>query len=50
VNQQRVDFMAIQETKMENIEDGLCFSLWGSRDCDWVILSSTGNSGGIISL
>jgi hypothetical protein len=46
----KVDFMAIQETKMELISDSLCFSLWGGSDCDWAFLPSEGSSGGILSI
>jgi len=31
VNQHKVDFMAIQETKMEVISNALCYKLWGAR-------------------
>ena len=48
VNSQKVDFLAIQETKLEVISDSLCHNLWGSDDCDWVFLPSVGNSGGIL--
>lgn len=45
-----VDFMAIQETKLENVSPELCYNLWGSINCNWVFLPSKGNSGGILSL
>jgi hypothetical protein len=45
-----VDFLAIQETKMEEITKGLCYSLWGSRNCDWLVVPSRGNSGGLLSM
>ncbi|MCH82126.1 hypothetical protein A2U01_0002923, partial [Trifolium medium] len=50
VREQNVDFLAIQETKMESINEGLCYSLWGGRDCGWVVLPSLGKSGGILSM
>jgi exonuclease III len=46
----QIDFMAIQETKLENINDSLCYSLLGSQDVLWAYLPSVGNSGGILSL
>lgn len=46
----KVDFIAIQETKLEVITPELCYSLWGSEDCEWAFLPSEGNSGGILSL
>ncbi|WJX76187.1 hypothetical protein P8452_59630 [Trifolium repens] len=35
---------------MEIISESLCYSLWGSHDCDWVYLPSEGRSGGILSI
>lgn len=46
----KVEFMAIQETKLEVITPSLCYNLWGSEDCEWVFCPSVGNSGGILSL
>lgn len=50
VRQNNVDFLAIQETKMEAITHSLCCNLWGSDDCEWAFLPSEGASGGILSL
>jgi hypothetical protein len=50
IRSQKIDFLALQETKMEVISESLCFSLWGSHDCDWVYLPSEGRSGGILSI
>ena len=50
VRQYKVDFLAIQETKLEDITLALSFSLWGSEDCQWSFRPSEGNSGGILSL
>ena len=47
---QRVDFLAIQESKLEVVTESLCRGLWGGEDCDWAFLPSIGNSGGIISI
>jgi hypothetical protein len=47
---QKVDFMAIQETKLEVISEELCHRLWGDSDCDWAFLPAEGNSGGILSI
>jgi exonuclease III len=46
----QIDFLAIQETKMESVNDSLCHSLWGSQDCLWACFPSVGSSGGILSL
>jgi len=50
VNDQRVDILAIQETKKEVISESLCRSLWGNDDFLWAFLLSVGNSGGILSI
>jgi len=50
VRSNRVEFLAIQETKMEEISANLCYNLWGGEDCDWAFLPSEGNSGGILSI
>lgn len=45
-----IDFLVIQETKMEEVSYSFCKSIWGSDDCEWAFLPSEGNSGGILSL
>jgi hypothetical protein len=50
VKDHNLDFLAIQETKMEEMSDVLCYSLWGSRDVGWLAVPSRGNSGGLLSL
>jgi exonuclease III len=50
VSQHNIEFLAIQETKMEVISEAFCYSLWGSDCCDWVFQPSTGRSGGILSI
>lgn len=50
VREHKVDFLAIQETKMEEITHNLCYSIWGNEDCSWEFLPSEGNSGGILSI
>ena len=47
---QRVDFLAIQESKFVVVTESLCRGLWGGDDFDWAFLPSVGNSGGIISI
>jgi len=46
----KVDFIAVQETKLEEINSALCYYLWGSQDCDWAFRPSEDNSGGILSI
>jgi mannosylglycoprotein endo-beta-mannosidase len=50
VRRENVDFLTIQETKMEAFPDNFVASLWGSGDCDWASLPTVGNSGGILSI
>jgi hypothetical protein len=50
VREYKVDFLAIQETKLELVSERLCHYLWGSVDCDWAFLPSEGASGGILSI
>jgi len=50
VRQNNVDFLAVQETKLEAITSNLCYSLCGGQYRDWVFRSSEGNSGGILSI
>jgi hypothetical protein len=46
----KVEYLAIQETKLEEVTDSLCFSIWGGEDCSWAFYPSVGNSGGILSI
>jgi exonuclease III len=50
VRSEELDFLAIQETKMESFSDSFVSSLWGSNDCGWACLPAIGNSGGILSI
>lgn len=50
VRLEKVDFLAIQETKLEVISDSLCFNIWGGEDCQWIYLPAVGNSGGLLSI
>lgn len=50
VKEQRVDFLAIQQTKKEVITEALCRNLWGDDNFRWAFLPSVGNSGGILSI
>ncbi|GKV45295.1 hypothetical protein SLEP1_g52400 [Rubroshorea leprosula] len=38
--------VALEETKLEGVEVSLCRKLWYSKDFDWVMQKSVGNSGG----
>jgi hypothetical protein len=45
-----VDFLAIQETKLEDIPESIVSNIWGNCDYGWSFLPATGNSGGILSI
>jgi hypothetical protein len=45
-----VEFLAIQETKLEIVTDSVCYAIWGDNNCKWAYLPATGSSGGILSL
>ncbi|MCH80895.1 LINE-1 reverse transcriptase like, partial [Trifolium medium] len=48
VHHHKIDFLALQETKLEVITESLCVGLWGSHDCEWIYLPSEGRSGGVL--
>ncbi|GKV44506.1 hypothetical protein SLEP1_g51682 [Rubroshorea leprosula] len=60
VTKERIQFLAIQETKMEAVDGKICRSLWGTDDMEWVTKPSNGfikkkkkkpsngNSGGLL--
>lgn len=50
IRSEKVDFICIQETKKESVDDFLCQSLWGGPDVQWVCKESIGNSGGMLCL
>ncbi|GAU16879.1 hypothetical protein TSUD_368280 [Trifolium subterraneum] len=45
-----LDFIAIQETKLQVVDEGLCHYLWGNPFCEWSFILVVGNSGGILSI
>jgi len=50
IAQNNIEFLPIQETKMEEISNRFCWRIWGSDDCDWAFLPSEGNRGGLLSI
>jgi hypothetical protein len=50
IQKEKVEFIAIQETKLEVIYDALCYSICGSEDCQWISGPAIGNSGGFLSI
>ncbi|KAF1881840.1 hypothetical protein Lal_00042553 [Lupinus albus] len=50
VRNENLDFLCIQETKLELVDYQLCFSLWVGSDFDWIFQPSIGKSGGLLSV
>ena len=44
----KADIVCLQETKLELINRGVIFSLWGGHHVDWLYLGSMGASGGVL--
>nr|GEZ05225.1 RNA-directed DNA polymerase, eukaryota [Tanacetum cinerariifolium] len=47
-NKNKVNFLSIQETKMDCISDMEVKALWGNRKFEFIISETVGNSGGIL--
>ncbi|GAU10348.1 hypothetical protein TSUD_422720, partial [Trifolium subterraneum] len=50
VSERRVDVLCIQESKLEDVEEGLVRFLWGSEVVEYSFLPSIGASGGILTI
>ncbi|GKV02903.1 hypothetical protein SLEP1_g15281 [Rubroshorea leprosula] len=50
VKKENPDFLFLQETKLEEIEEALCRALWNSDNFDWIMQKSMGNSGGLLCI
>ncbi|MCH93784.1 LINE-1 reverse transcriptase like, partial [Trifolium medium] len=50
IRKEKVDFLAIQETKVETVTPALCYAIWGGENCQWASLPASANSGGISSI
>lgn len=50
VSKEKLDFIALQETKLEDVSGVLCKNLWVGDLFDFCFLPSLGNSGGILSI
>lgn len=50
VNTERVEFLCIQETKLDKFDERLASVLWGNKDCNWVYSSTDGALGGLCCL
>lgn len=45
-----VNLVCIEETKMVNMENQICVSIWGNLNFDWASLELDGRCGGILTL
>ncbi|GKV22035.1 hypothetical protein SLEP1_g31939 [Rubroshorea leprosula] len=48
VQEEKPDFLFLQETKLEKVDVGICRQLWNSDEVDWVAKGSSGASGGLL--
>ncbi|GKV27606.1 hypothetical protein SLEP1_g36762 [Rubroshorea leprosula] len=47
---EKVEFLAVQETKLEVVDRKLCRMVWGKEDFDWIAKPSRGLSGGLLCI
>ncbi|GKV02021.1 hypothetical protein SLEP1_g14508 [Rubroshorea leprosula] len=50
VSGQHVNFLMIQETKLETVDENLCRSIWGQEGFEWYAKSVDGRSGGLLCI
>jgi hypothetical protein len=50
VRGEKVEVLALQETKVEGVDRRFCSALWGGDDVGWCCVPSNGRSGGLITL
>ncbi|GLU11953.1 hypothetical protein SLE2022_286700 [Rubroshorea leprosula] len=50
VSGEHVNFLMIQETKLETIDENLCRSIWGQEGFEWYAKSADGRSGGLLCI
>ncbi|GKV06521.1 hypothetical protein SLEP1_g18404 [Rubroshorea leprosula] len=50
VAREKVDFLSVQESKVEVVDAQLCRALWGSDSFEWVAQPSKGMAGGLICI
>ncbi|GKV33388.1 hypothetical protein SLEP1_g41905 [Rubroshorea leprosula] len=48
VREERPDFLFLQESKLERVDDDLSRTVWNSGDCGWVMKESIGASRGLL--
>lgn len=47
VAKEKVEFLCLQETKLDVVDERLAYILWGNSECNWVFSGSEGMSGGL---
>ncbi|MCI49753.1 cytochrome P450, partial [Trifolium medium] len=50
IRSEKVEVIALQETKLEAIDSRLCSMLWGGDNVGWCSVPSNGRSGGLLTL
>lgn len=50
ISEEGLDFIAVQETKMEQIDSQVCEQIWGDADCGRVYSPAFGNAGGMLKI
>ncbi|GKV04879.1 hypothetical protein SLEP1_g16976 [Rubroshorea leprosula] len=50
VSGEHVNFLMIQETKLETVDENLCRSIWGQEGFEWYANSADGRSGGLLCI
>ncbi|GKU99314.1 hypothetical protein SLEP1_g12182 [Rubroshorea leprosula] len=48
VKKEKVEFLAIQETKLQAVDNSICRGVWGTDDMEWISKPTAGMSGGLL--
>ncbi|MCH98898.1 hypothetical protein A2U01_0019907, partial [Trifolium medium] len=50
IKNENVEILALQETKLESVDNNFCPRLWGGDNVGWCCGSSVGRSGGLLTM
>lgn len=50
IRSNKLEFLAIQETKLETVDGSLSEYLWGDASCEWEFSPSIGRFGGMLCI
>ena len=50
IGSEGAEFVCVQETKLKEISDGRCFSLWGDNNIGWLHNKGDDGNGSLLSL